>query len=45
MKNQILERIPIHHPIAMVKHGSMGGMGYPLINVADRFVLQGGQGI
>ena len=29
----------------MVTDRAMGGAGYPLVNVTDELVLQGGQGI
>ena len=43
MENQIIERIPIHHALTMITHGSMGGARDPLVNVANKFVLHGGQ--
>ena len=43
MENQVIERKPIHHPLAMIADGSMRGASNPLIYMANRFLLQGGQ--
>ena len=37
--NDIVQSKPIHHSFAMVTHSAMGGMGDPLVNVADGLVF------
>ena len=37
--NDVVQSKPIHHPLTMVANPAMGGMGHPLVNVADGLVF------
>ena len=37
--NDIVQSKPIHHPFTVIADPAMGGMGYPLINVAHGLVF------
>ena len=37
--NDIIQSQTVHHPFTVIADPAMGGMGYPLINVADGLVF------
>lgn len=43
--DQVIDSETIHHTCTMVANGAIGGMGYPLVILANGSVLKGGQGI
>ena len=37
--NDIIQTQALHHPLAMITHPATGGMGDPLVNMADGLVF------
>ena len=37
--NDVVHSKPIHHSFAMVAHPALGGMGHPLVNMADGLIF------
>ena len=43
--NDVIQTQTLHHPLTMIAHPAMGGMGDPLINVTDGLIFHKIQGI
>ena len=37
--NDVVQSKPIHHTLTMVAHPAMGGMGHPVVNMADGLIF------